>query len=170
MNTARACRVVDASEIKRNEIQDLHCPVGDYGKPDWVVFPASNRCPSLKRKTCIPMQAIDIQVVLITHTRKKSCRGRDRTSTGPLAAAQNLSGQPWSTHRFWRRIGSMQCLSGAPHPRDKRACLPKISSPHSVKNKSRWQWAVGKRQSEISRVKSPVKVIVLFLLLPLSRS
>jgi hypothetical protein len=30
----------------------------------------------------------------------------------------------------------MLCLSGVPHPRDKRACLPKVSSPHSVRSES----------------------------------
>ena len=30
--------------------------------------------------------------------------------------------------------GSMLYLSRYPHPRDKGACLPKISSPHSIQN------------------------------------
>ena len=32
--------------------------------------------------------------------------------------------------------GSMLRLSRDPHTRDKGACLPKISSPHSIKNSS----------------------------------
>jgi len=61
----------------------------------------------------------------------KSCRGRARTFTRQLAIAQSFSGRPWSL-RYYYQNGSMLCLSCDPHPRDKRACLPKISSPHNI--------------------------------------
>jgi hypothetical protein len=52
-----------------------------------------------------------------------SCRGRIRTSTRQLAAVQCCGGQPQSL-RF--QNGIMLRLSCFPHPRDKRACLPKF--------------------------------------------
>lgn len=70
-----------------------------------------------------------------THTKKRGCRGRIRTSTGQLARKQDQ----WSTlvgpSAFWRNLGSIFRLSCAPHPRDKRACLPKVSSPHKNVNR-----------------------------------
>ena len=63
---------------------------------------------------------------------EKCCRGRDRTSTGQLVVAQSSVVDPGRSD--FHRNGSMLYLSCYPHPRDKRACLPKISSPHSIKN------------------------------------
>ena len=60
------------------------------------------------------------------------CRGRDRTSTRQLAVAQSSVVDPGRPD--FHRNGSMLCLSCDPHPRDKRACLPKISSPHNFKD------------------------------------
>jgi len=65
------------------------------------------------------------------------CRGRDRTSTRQLAIAQSLSTvRQISVVDPGRllRDGSTLRLSCYPHPRDKRACLPKFHHPTVVKN------------------------------------
>ena len=61
-----------------------------------------------------------------------SCRGRARTSKGQLAITQSSVVDPGRL----LLDGSMLRLSRDPHLRDKEACLPKISSPHSIKNLS----------------------------------
>ena len=58
------------------------------------------------------------------------CRGRDRTSKGQLAITQSSVVDPGRL----LLDGSMLRLSRDPHLRDKEACLPKVSSPHSIKN------------------------------------
>jgi len=55
------------------------------------------------------------------------CRGRDRTSRRQLAITQSSVVDPGRL----LLSGSMLRLSRYPHPRDKRACLPNISSPHN---------------------------------------
>jgi hypothetical protein len=62
----------------------------------------------------------------------KSCRGRGRTFTRQLAVAQSSVVDPGRIIRQRGRNGSILRLSCDPHPRDKRACLPKISSPHNI--------------------------------------
>ena len=57
------------------------------------------------------------------------CRGRGRTSKGQLAITQSSVVDPGRL----LLDGSMLRLSRDPHLRDKEACLPKISSPHSIK-------------------------------------
>ena len=61
------------------------------------------------------------------------CRGRDRTSTRQLAVAQSSVVDPGRFLHYCKN-GSILSLSCYPHPRDKGACLPKISSPHNLKN------------------------------------
>ncbi len=67
----------------------------------------------------------------------KSCRGRDRTSTEQLVVAQSSVVDP-GRHAL-QRNGSMLYLSCYLHPRDERACLPKISSLHSMLFKEQLQ-------------------------------
>ena len=55
---------------------------------------------------------------------KTCCRGRDRTFTRQLAVTQSFGGRPRSL-LCCQKSGSMLRLSCDPHPRDKRACLPK---------------------------------------------
>jgi hypothetical protein len=55
------------------------------------------------------------------------CRGRDRTSRRQLAITQSSVVDPGRL----LLSGSMLRLSRYPHPRDKRARLPNISSPHN---------------------------------------
>ena len=63
------------------------------------------------------------------------CRGRSRTSTRTLASAHRcrIANPPleWSTlvGPAAVRTGVMQSLSVYPHPRDKRACLPRFHHP-----------------------------------------
>jgi hypothetical protein len=55
------------------------------------------------------------------------CRGRGRTSRRQLAITQSSVVDPGRL----LLSGSMLRLSRYPHPRDKRARLPNISSPHN---------------------------------------
>ena len=59
-----------------------------------------------------------------------SCRGRGRTSTEQLVVTQSWVVDPGRVG-IATSPGSMLYLSCDLHPRDKRACLPKISSPHN---------------------------------------
>jgi len=71
---------------------------------------------------------------LSTHMKKHGCRGRVRTSTEQLAKKQSLVVNPGRLNPDLHRdyVGSTFRLSCDLHPRDERACLPKISSPHSI--------------------------------------
>ncbi|MDB5193373.1 MAG: hypothetical protein JWQ96_2936 [Segetibacter sp.] len=85
------------------------------------------------KRACLPKISShhSIKKIYITlMINSKSCRGRARTSTRQLAIAQSSVVDPG--RRVLLPNGSTLRLSCDPHPRDKRACLPKISSPHSV--------------------------------------
>jgi hypothetical protein len=82
-------------------------------------------------KTLINKKTVNISINNIL-TVIYSCRGRDRTSTRQLAIAQSSVVDPGRPD--FHRNGSTLRLSCYPHPRDKRACLPKFHHPTIFKN------------------------------------
>ena len=64
---------------------------------------------------------------------RNKLQGEGSNLHGAVSCSTKLSGRPWSD-QYCYQPGSMLYLSCDLHPRDKRACLPKISSPHNFKN------------------------------------
>ena len=62
---------------------------------------------------------------------KKVLQGEGSNLHGAVSCSTKFSGRPWS-FRYCYQNGSMLYLSCFPHPRDKRACLPKsLQTIHS---------------------------------------
>ena len=100
--------------------------------------------PGTERVTISSVLACLLEIM-----RKIRCRGRTRTSTRRLAVAQCLW---WSTPvALIAQSGITLRLSRDPHPRDKRACLPKIPSLHNLWLFKELNWSKIKGKAQLVR-------------------